>query len=129
MPQCSRLYAFWILDGAHNREIARVFNKPFQRTPFGAGLYYRRRIPLGCGYEEGLWNVVHHFHKSQMKCKLQQPLAPMTLAASASQSCKNKFSSAEPAEVLLTDLLWVLGAAQALVIVSVDWVCAGERKE
>lgn len=31
--------------------------------------------------------------------------------------------------MLLTDLLWVLGTAQALVIVSVDWVCAGERKQ
>lgn len=38
---------------SHSRENAGGFNKPFQRTAFGAGLYYHRRTALGSEDEEG----------------------------------------------------------------------------
>lgn len=68
-------------------------------------------LPWDQKTREAIWKLLHHFHKSQMKCKLQLPLAskPRPQAASASQSCNNKSSSVRPAEVPLTDPLRVLG--------------------
>lgn len=56
-------------------------------------------------------NLLRRFHQSQMKRKLQLPLAaqPRPRAASASQSCNHKSFSVKPADLLLLDPLWVLG--------------------
>lgn len=115
---------------SHSTENAGVFNKPLQRTSFGAGLYYYKEAPLGPEYREGRWNPLHHFYKRQMKCKLQPPLAPkpQSWAASVSQSCINKFSSVKPAEVLLTGPLRVLGGSPGPCD-SAYSVCVAERQE
>lgn len=85
-------------------------------------------VPWDLNTRRAIQNLLHHFHKRQVKCKLQLPLAPKPhpRAASVSQVLNNKFSSMKPAEVLLPDPLWVLGGSPGPCTASVDFVCAGE---